>query len=329
MNIVRTSVITAMLLGTALVASPGGASAAGAGDAAAHYRTIDLGTLGGAQSTARAMNERGQIVGSSDTADGATHPFLWQNGVMTDLGILGGYTGGASAINEHGQVVGTCDTGSGYQHAFLWQHGRMTDLGTLGGEISAANGINDRGEVTGVSVTANDGWHAFLWRDGTMRDIGRFDANAINNRGQVAGTSSDHSAEAPRLRYAVRWQGGTLTRLPAGASRGEAINDHGDVIGTLDAGEDLLHSFLWHDGTLTDLGTLGGKYGAAYAINGRGQIVGQSSTTTLGDDRPVLWYRGTVTDLTTRGLAPDAFVVAIDDRGRLAGSVGGRAALFR
>jgi probable HAF family extracellular repeat protein len=37
----------------------------------------DLGTLGGPASGAVAINERGQIAGDAETADGPDHAFLW------------------------------------------------------------------------------------------------------------------------------------------------------------------------------------------------------------------------------------------------------------
>ncbi len=45
----------------------------------------DLGTLGGSYSFAFNINDRSEIVGESDTADGDTHAFVVRGGVMIDL----------------------------------------------------------------------------------------------------------------------------------------------------------------------------------------------------------------------------------------------------
>ena len=68
----------------------GSPTAALATAAAAEYRAVDLGTLGGAGSIAFGINKNGQIVGQSLTAQTQNHAFLWSAGVMTDLGTLGG-----------------------------------------------------------------------------------------------------------------------------------------------------------------------------------------------------------------------------------------------
>ena len=87
----------------------------------------ELGTLGGSASLANALNDAGQVVGTSRTTTGssATNPFLWEGGVMTDLGVG---PGTAYGINDAGQVVGQRNT-----HGFLWDDGAVTAIGAFGG----------------------------------------------------------------------------------------------------------------------------------------------------------------------------------------------------
>ena len=76
---------------------------------------------GGSFSIAQGINNRGQVVGYSDTTTGVQHAFLWQNGTMTDLGTLpSGSISVAYTINERGQIAGYGFDASGAAHALLW-----------------------------------------------------------------------------------------------------------------------------------------------------------------------------------------------------------------
>jgi probable HAF family extracellular repeat protein len=80
-------------------------------------------------SAAYAINERGQVVGSSDGTAA-----LWQDGAVVDLGTLPGYLWSyGSAINDRGQVVGWSGAAESPDHAVLWENGKITDLRTLPG----------------------------------------------------------------------------------------------------------------------------------------------------------------------------------------------------
>jgi probable HAF family extracellular repeat protein len=164
--------------------------------------TTDLGTLGGSSSFAKAINDAGQIAGTSFTAHARFHAFLYSGGTMVDLGTLGRSSIDSSdgwAINAAGQVVGD-STSAVNTHAFWYAAGSMIDLGTLGNPAfpSTAFGINNAGQIVGYSGTPT-GNSAFLFSQGTMMDLNSIlpaksalhleIARAINDAGQIAGNS--------------------------------------------------------------------------------------------------------------------------------------------
>jgi probable HAF family extracellular repeat protein len=131
---------------------------------------LDLGTLGGTVGFPNDLNNRGQVVGTSNlVGDLVAHRFLWtKTGGMQDLGTFGGDNGVAQHINDADQIVGSADfPGDQIHHGALWKKGMMTDLGTVDGDpCSRALGINARGQIVGFTSDCITILHAFLWENG-------------------------------------------------------------------------------------------------------------------------------------------------------------------
>lgn len=107
-----------------------------------------------------------------------------------------------------------------------------------------------------------------------------------------------------------------------------AANNLGQVAGESTTASGSTHAFLWQEGVMTDLGTLGGAFsglssmgGAAgeMPLNDAGQVVGRSSTST-GQVRGFLWQDGAMTDLGGIGAYP-ALPVSINNLGQVVGMV--------
>jgi len=201
----------------------------------------DLGTLGGSVSSGVALNGAGQVVGDSCTTnDAGTHAFLYTSRSMVDLGTLGGSSSSATTINTAGQVAGEADTTTQERHGFFFDGAIMKDIGTFGGTFSTVNGMNNSGQVVGAAAITNDvHTRAFLYHAGVLTDLGSFggdsSAAAINNLGQVVGTSLDTSgAVVPFL-----WQDGVITNLNSlllpnsgwVLQTATLINDTGQIVG--------------------------------------------------------------------------------------------------
>jgi probable HAF family extracellular repeat protein len=55
------------------------------------------------------------------------------------------------------------------------------------------------------------------------------------------------------------------------------LNDAGQVVGHASTTNGIQHAFLWDNGTMIDLGTLGGSHSSATGINDLGQVVGTAN----------------------------------------------------
>jgi len=132
----------------------------------------NLGSLGGTDGGAFAINNSNQITGWSTLDNGDQRVFLYHNLSWQDLGSFGGAECNGFNINDSGQVVGWADLDNGDSHAFFYSgSGPLQDMGTLGGPDSMALGIDSSGDMVGWANIDNGDEHAFLYEDGVMQDL--------------------------------------------------------------------------------------------------------------------------------------------------------------
>ena len=169
MKTIAASIATSILLAALAPAQP------------PRYTVTDLGAVGSTLGQPFSVNNNSLVSGAAPVADTSVHAVLWYQGHKLDIGTpglagqeglaFGGNNSASFGVNERGQAVGEAATSSrdpngedfcGFKSLglpsvgttclpFAWQYFVMTPLPTLGGNNGAAQAINSRGQVAGTA----------------------------------------------------------------------------------------------------------------------------------------------------------------------------------
>jgi probable HAF family extracellular repeat protein len=279
-----------------------------------HYQLIDVGTLGGAQSIEKALNDQGTLVGCADTSTpdpnypnlnpfltdspfpfGADpfvfHTFEFKNGSLSDMGALPGTNSSCGEfLTDRGLIVGGSENGlidplTGWpaMEAVAWQNGQVTNLGTFGGNESFAIGANNRGQVVGAAANAvPDPFSVFFGWGTQTRAFLWTQSQGLQDLGTLGGPDA----------FAIN------------------INDRGQIFGisyTSDVPNPLtgippFDAFLYENGKMTDIPNgFGGAQVNPLGANNHGELVGNASFPDEATSHPFLWSKGKWIDLGTFG----------------------------
>ena len=236
-------------------------------------------------------------------------------GTDSHIGILG-----AHVLNNAGTLIGSADTAQPdpyapdgcfndgdclVAHAFSFRHGMITDLGSIpGGANSETSWISPNGLISGNSQNGmidpvTGGWemHGVLWKHGRLIDLGTLDggtlsiASSVNSSGEVVGLSLNSTQDPFSMAFGFYQS----------------------------------RAYLWKDGVMQDLGTLGGPDAMAVRINESGQVIGNSyisftpSAPCILATGAFLWQEGRMTDLGSFG-GTCTTVNDLNNRGQVVGS---------
>jgi len=230
-----------------------------------HYQLIDIGTFGGPNSNVPLDPSVQQPLSAQGTVAGCADTSIPDPNYLNSNPVI-----------PQDPFI---------EHEFQWKNGVLTDLGALPGinsSCTAGIAISGNGLIIGASENGTidplTGWpevQAVLWKNDQIINLGTLGGNesfsiGVNNRGQVTGQAAN------------------------------AIPDPFPFPGF---GQQA-RAFLWQNGVMLDLGTLGGPDAFGIAINDRGQVLGFSyinstpnPTTGLPTGDGFLWEHGTLQDI--------------------------------
>jgi probable HAF family extracellular repeat protein len=196
-------------------------------------------------------------------------------------------------------------------------HYYVINLGNPGGGSSSlGNAINDLGWAMGASnLPGNVYQHATVWLPGSAADLGTLGGpnSAVpftirNNTGEVIGVAE------------------TAKPQPNNEAWSCDLAFFATITG------DTCLGFVWKNGAMTPLSTLGGDNGFAASVNSAGQVVGWAETNVHDStcaSPQVLQFKATLWDpdgqihaLPQFGNDPDSAAVAINQQGQVVGISG-------
>jgi probable HAF family extracellular repeat protein len=217
--------------------------------------------------------------------------------------------GTVAGINASGQVLGHYAGGDSY--IYNSSTNTFQDIGSF-----AARGINNLGQVCG-----NNGTHVVFY-NGTVHDLGvplgggsPCKAYNLNDAGEITGQVGLPSAGPVHgfvYNPANPNNGGytdllTLSGNSADTCYGFSINSAGQIEGDSTASNGNTHAFIWTNGAMTDLNTLGGPDSSGIHVNDEGHATGTAQMPSSGTT-PATWvshiFLYTGTTLTDCGLLP-------------------------
>jgi probable HAF family extracellular repeat protein len=226
-------------------------------------------------SAAFSINDLGQAVGESNSANG-NRAVIWDNSTIPqDLGTIpGGTSSSATAISNDGRVImgASRDATDVYMVRWLNSNGQWlidvlpSSAGCFPGGISS----------DGTAIAGTCAGYAAVWVNGSRILLGPGQAFGVNSKGQAVGTNYISN-------QALLWTflSGTVTETNLGTLGGTYavainINDAGQVTGWSENADHVSHAFLWspRKGTMVDLAPGSPITGGGYSINATGKVSG-------------------------------------------------------
>jgi hypothetical protein len=211
-------------------------------------------------SSAYAINDSNQAVGSYEDFNFVIHGLVWQNGQAGQVDAIGGRQSRLVGINARGVAVGDFAASGGGANAFTYNLASTEQTvvgGNSGSRFYQGLGITNTDTVFGDLSNARHPYQAYIARNNRVRKFNVADAAytviaTISDRGEVLGYYVPRGDTAAAHGFTLR--GGTLTSFDApGAVRTlpAAFGGNGTIVGSYLDGNGVSHGFARRGGVFT------------------------------------------------------------------------------
>ncbi len=243
------------------------------------------------------INCHGQVVGWIARSGSPFHieACSWLNGALSLVSMPDPeLASSCAAINDCGDIIGKT-----YQ--------LIIDNGPAGSPVE----LQTKGKP---SIRGRSDFLPFIARNGQASlfqypQAGHVLLRGINNHHHIIGwhtvrerRSDESFLRTSRVSFFLRSRSHTpasdetmvITTADYGQFQAFALSDADQIVGSADGGESS-HAWLWNQGSLTDLGTLG-DWCTPHAVNSAGQVVGESIAAD-GELHGFMWENGSMINI--------------------------------
>lgn len=319
--------VAAALAASLLAVASAGAARAAQGACSPSATILQSPRAGSWEVQAKAINDRGDVVGFADSGRGTpVHAILWKGGTRAgalDLGLLPGYVSSeAYGVNDDRVVFGLLYDRRERAVPFRWKNGRMVVLRGPNGRLlytdnpqsGGSNAINSRGEMTWTMVV-NGKRRAVRWTPAgkatflpALPGHAWTDAFTINDDGVVSGWSARISNKIGEENPVLWDASGKVVPLQTVPGRSDGIamatNSAGLTVGVLgnlgtDKDPESDQAAVWRTRAAAPqlLGPRAPYVTTEFVdVNDRGQAAGLTasldSKTGFPQGKPMIWQTG-------------------------------------
>ncbi|HEY9049918.1 MAG TPA: hypothetical protein VIQ03_00140 [Gammaproteobacteria bacterium] len=293
---------------------------------AINYAIKNLGTLGGAFSSATAINNQGVVVGYSENADTRNVSFIYENNAMTALGNMPDTTFNlAYDINDSNTIVGSSSV------PYIYQNGAVETINLKG----RATHINNNNQTIGFilpSTSSTEPGYGFLYEAGnlinfrTLLNSSYATVSGINDKGEVIVNADTNT---------YMYHNGTFKLLSISGGVTDITNTS-EMLCYVTGADGKYDICKYSNGIQQIIGDFNNLSTVAYSINEKGYAVGKAifetvsttpfpPTTEPTSTAILMMPDGTIIDLNTLkmgGSGFDTLVSAsdINDQGQIVGT---------